>query len=86
MAEERKSRKDGIAPSFDPVEGILVYLPVKEALQKMLDDGVFDSATSLVLGFSDSRSIETRQHGTYWECHALASLLSHRATRRFEDS
>jgi len=84
--DTRKARSDGIEPSFRADEGVLVYVPVKVALQRMLDDGVFDDATSIVLAYSDSKHINSRQHGTFWECHALAALLSSRATAKFEAS
>jgi hypothetical protein len=85
-ADTQRNRTDGIEPSFRADEGLLVYVPVKVALQRMLDDGVFDDATSIVLAYSDSKHIDSRQHGTFWECHALAALLSSRATAKFEGS
>jgi hypothetical protein len=80
-----KRRNDNIEPFYNERDGVVVYRSVKESLQQMLDDGLLDQATSLVIAYSSTDEIDVRTHGSKWECHALAAWVAFRASRAFED-
>jgi len=60
---------------FTPEKGLTVGTTIKEEIHKLLDDGYFDDAESIVVGVSNKEAYDARWAGQKFDCWGLLGAL-----------